>query len=339
MSRICLYYRQEPERDRWIPGDRFVRPYLRRAIRGQPGPRGVDKVFMNLCLGLDRLGTSHEVNLPFDRLRSDDRVGVLGRGRHSLKGYRQPNPVVAGIGLMTHPSEWPALCDEYPVVTYLQHSEWANELYRPYFGDRCRVWPVGIDTCAWRPAPAAEKRYDFLIYDKIRWDRVSIVPRILGAVCQELEKRGLTFRQIRYGGYDEWHYREALRQSRLMIFLCEHESQGLAYQECLASGVPVLAWDQGWCLDPNRFAWGQPEIPATSVPYFDARCGLRFRGPADFPDRLSEFLDRARAVLFEPREYVVENLTVEKCAADFLNILEQVQRPAALPWQRRSRSA
>src|SRR5260370_7424478 len=70
---------------------------------------------------------------------------------------------------MTHPSEWPTLCDDYPIAFYLQHSEWTNNVYRPYFGDKCRIWPVGIDTNAWRPSASSRKSYDILIYDKILW--------------------------------------------------------------------------------------------------------------------------------------------------------------------------
>jgi len=325
MSRICLYYRVEPERDRWLPGDRYIRPSLRRAVRGRPRVDGLGKVFGNLRAGLDQLGLDYQVNLPFDQLQLDDRVGVLGRGRFSLEGYDQPNPIVAGIGLMTHPSEWPTLCDDYPVAAYLQHSEWTNELYKPYFGERCRVWPVGIDTEAWRPEPAAPKTGDCLVYDKIMWNRDVMAPQLLDPIRAELRRRGLRFSELRYGRYDEKTYRAALREASFMIFLCEHESQGLAYQECLASDVPILAWDQGRCLDPNRFAWGQPEIPATSVPYFDESCGRRFRDIGEFPERLDEFLDLAKHGALAPRQYVLENLTLEKCAANFVDILDEAR--------------
>ena len=83
--RVCLYDRKLPEADRWFPGDRFVRPLARRLMRGRPVLSGLDKVFLNLCLGLDRLGVSYLVNIPFRELRSGDRIGVLGRGRYSLK--------------------------------------------------------------------------------------------------------------------------------------------------------------------------------------------------------------------------------------------------------------
>ncbi len=324
--RICLYYRLDPERNRWIPGDRFIRPLVRRLIRGKPRPSGVDKVFINLCLGLDKLGIRYEVNLPFKKLRADDLVGVLGRGRNCLDGYAQLNPIVAGIGLMTHPSEWPTLCHDFPVVKYLQHSEWANNVYKPYFGDRCAVWPVGIDTEQWKPQPKANKVTDFLIYDKIRWDYEQTCSDLKKPILHELEKRGLSFEVIRYGGYGPGEFQQALSRCRAMIFLCEHESQGLAYQECLSSGVPILAWDQGWCQDPNRLKWGQLEIPTTSVPYFDERCGVKFQSAQNFAGRLDEFVAKLESKYFAPRDYILRNLTLEKCAQQYLEILRTVAK-------------
>jgi glycosyltransferase involved in cell wall biosynthesis len=153
------------------------------------------------------------------------------------------------------------------------------------------------------------------------WRRDEAVPRLLEPIRTELRRRKLSSVEIRYGRYTEQEYRDSLRRSRFMLFLCEHESQGIAYQECLASGVPVLAWDQGWWLDPNRFAWGDPQVPATSVPYFDARCGLRFRGIEDFTERLTEFLDRCAAL--SPRDYILDNLTMEKCSRHYLQILDE----------------
>ena len=218
IPRICLYYRPLREVDRWFPLDRYARPWIRRLVRGRPKTGGVDKVFANLCLGLERLGVSYLVNLPFRKLRAGDRIGILGRGRDVLEGYTWDYPIVAGIGLMTHPSEWPTLCKDYPVAFYLQHSDWANEVYRPYFGNRCRTWPVGIDTMAWRPSRAKHAR-DFLIYDKIMWEREARVRELLTPIEQELERRDLTFRTLRYGYYSGTAIpRQALAECRAMIF-------------------------------------------------------------------------------------------------------------------------
>jgi glycosyltransferase involved in cell wall biosynthesis len=110
-----------------------------------------------------------------------------------------------------------------------------------------------------------------------------------------------------------------------MIFLSAHESQGIAAQEAMASGVPLLAWDPGFLEDPDRFQWGQTVIPATSVPYFDARCGLTFRDAAEFTAQLPAFLAAQRASSFAPRAYVIEHLTLEKCARHFLDLVNAAQ--------------
>lgn len=323
MSRLCLYYVPEPEQDRWVRGDHRVRPLLRRMLRGRPRMSGVDKVFSNLCLGLDRLAIPYHVNLPFAQLRPEDRVGVLGRGRHCLQGYDRSNAIVAGVALMTHPSEWPTLCDDYPVARYIQHSEWAAAVYRPYFGSRVAIWPVGIDTDAWIPS-AEPKTFDFLVYDKIRWNRDSLGAEMLSTVRDTLRSRNVSSCELTYGDYSEDQFRQCLHASRAMIFLAEHESQGLACQECLSSDVPVLAWDPGECLDPARFAWGQPRIPATSVPYFDERCGLRFAGPGSFTPTLDDFLDRLRGGRFMPRDYVLEHLSLDRCAARYVDLFDGI---------------
>jgi glycosyltransferase involved in cell wall biosynthesis len=324
MGRICITYRLEPERDRWLPGDRWLRPAVRRIVRGARRPGGLDKVFINLRLGLDRLGIPYEVNLPFARMRPDDLVGVLGLGRGCLKGYARREPLVAGIGLMTHPSEWPTLFEDYPVACYLQHSPWTEAVYRRYFGDRCGIWPVGIDTVGWAPErPPGEKSVDFLVYDKIPWDRENLERDLLHPIVESLRRAGHSFTALRYGSYQPSEYRAALGRCRAMIFLSPHESQGIACEEAMSAGVPVLAWDPGFCQDPERFRWNDPVIATTSVPYFDERCGRRFADYAEFCLQLPLFMESLTSGAYSPRDYVLENLTVEKCSKRFVDILRE----------------
>ena len=56
----------------------------------------------------------------------------------------------------------------------------------------------------------------------------------------------------------------------------------------------------------------------TSVPYWDGRCGLTFAGAVDFEARLEEFLDANAAGAFLPRGFVLDELTLAKCAAKYL---------------------
>lgn len=329
VRRICVYFRGLPETDRWVRGDRHLRPALRRVIRGRPRPGGIDKVFVNLCRGLEKLDVRYEVNPSFASLRAGDAIAVLGRGRDVLSGYDRPFPIVAGIGLMTHPAEWPALCDEYPVVTYLSHSRWVSKHYERYFGaERCREWPVGIDTEEWRPANRS-KTTDFLIYDKLPRRPGIPYEELLAATKRELETKGFSFEVLRYGAYVPSDFSDALARARAMIFLSPHESQGIACGEALSSDVPVLAWDPGRWTDPNRLRWGEPNDEATSVPYFDERCGLRFHDLLEFPQVLEEFRRRGDAGAFQPRSYVLNTLTLPGCAQRLLDYMEEAQTPAA----------
>ena len=140
-------------------------------------------------------------------------------------------------------------------------------------------------------------------------------------------RHNLRVRELRYGHYAPEEFRAALHTAQAMVFVCEHETQGIAYQEALASGVPLLAWDHaGEWLDPNyhphRIRYG----PISSVPYFDGRCGLKFRDAAEFTALLPVFQSQVKRGGFAPRDYILENLTLEKCAAKFVDIVQAVTR-------------
>src|SRR5262249_20772376 len=154
--------------------------------------------------------------------------------------------------------------------------EWAAELYRASCGGKMLVWPVGIDTDNW-PATATEcKDNDVLVYDKIRWDRDREVPRVLNRTLDHLRRKGHSFVILRYGEHHHAKFASLGRRSRSLLFLCEHETQGLGCQQAMACNVPVLAWDEGKLVDPMLRKFAPPNLKVSSVPYFDARCGERF---------------------------------------------------------------
>ena len=99
-----------------------------------------------------------------------------------------------------------------------------------------------------------------------------------------------------------------------MIFLCEHETQGSAYQQILATNTPILAWDRGgYWQDPAYYPDRVIYQPVTSVPYWDERCGLKFSGSRRFEEeKLLETFFRAGLADFKLRDYIMENLTLGK---------------------------
>jgi peptidoglycan/LPS O-acetylase OafA/YrhL len=318
--RLIIYFRQEKERDRIIPGDGYLIPLLRRLIKGKK-ISGIGKVFLNLRRSFDLLGIKYHINVPFKQIRPNDRLIVLGLGRYALKGYNKPNKIVAGIALMTHPSEWPDLCEVYPIAKYLQHSEWAKNTYAPYYGESiCDTWFAGIDTEHWKPLNQ-EKKIDILIYNKVKW---KYDDELRMPILERLRNLGLTYQEINYGKYNEQEYRELLNSCSAMIFLAEHESQGFACCEAMSMNVPILAWDQGFCLDPNRFDWGDPVIPASSVPFFDETCGMKFKDFNEFDKQVESFMENVKTNTYKPREFILNNLTLEKSGERMLEILNEV---------------
>jgi hypothetical protein len=320
-GRLCVYYIKPRPVKKWVEGDQWIRLFIKKLLGKKERTSSLEMVFLYLCKGLDRLKVDYVKNLPFRRLQPGDVVIMLGHGKACMKGYDKPNPVIAGISLMSHPKEWPDLFEKYPVKVYLQHSEWTVNIYRRHYGDRCDIWPVGIETDKWTPS---EKKpdVDVLVYNKILIEKEKI-DSLLGPVLDELRRRSLRVETIRYGAYKPEEFRQLLSRSRSMIYFCEHESQGIALQEAMSMNLPVFAWNQGKWLDPSRHAWGETDTPASTVPYFDERCGAIFGDLSSFNEGFDKFWEKVLEKKYAPREFVLENLTLEKSAGRMLEIVNK----------------
>jgi glycosyltransferase involved in cell wall biosynthesis len=320
---INLFY-EEPEPDRWLPFDRYPRRLIRRLVRGKPRPGGQTRVFLNLCAGLDKLGVDYRVNdYSHVRRNSDELACIIGKP-HVLDLIPWQNPILFGAAVYSHPLNDPELLLRLPVRKILVPGEWMRKMCEPFWGEKVAAWPVGIDTDSWKPDLATPKEFDFLIYDKVRWGHDHYEAQLIQPIRAELLKRGLTAAEIRYGFYREEDFANMLRRCRAMIFLCEHETQGIAYQQALACGVPILAWDRGgFWQDPEFYPREVMFQPVSSVPYWDERCGLKFDGVNQFPERLTTFLLKFKAGDFCSRDYILENLTLEKAAKHYLEYVNQ----------------
>ena len=255
-----------------------------------------------------------------------------------IENYTLPNPTVLGPGLYDHPSLAPDLFKDPRHRAYLLTCHWMLALFGRVYGDRCHLWHGGIDLAEWPDASQQAKSVDVLVYDKIRWNRPLREPELLLPLLAELRRRGLSFEVLRYGQYQHSAYRTALASSRSMLFLCEHETQGMAYQEALASNVPVLAWDNGYWLDPRRAVYEPEPVPASSVPYFSTECGLRFARAEEFRDRLTVFW--RQLATFQPRGFVERELSLAASARRYLDGLSRDLRVELLGHRgsRRSRT-
>jgi hypothetical protein len=325
--RTVLLFFRDFESDRFVPGDRYlkrlVRPVYNLFNRRQK-VTGFQMAFRLLVEALRRAGYDVRTN-DYAAARRNPRhpVGLFGYP-HLLEGWNLPNPAVLGPGLYDHPSLAPRLMEDERNRFYLVCSEWMRHMFGRHYGDSCVVWFNGIDAASWPDTRGHAKDVDVLVYDKIRWNRDHYEPALLDPVMESLARRGLRVETLRYKLYDHATYRDLLSRSRSMLFLCEHETQGLAYQEALASGVPVLAWDNGYWLDPNRADFEPDPVPASSIPYFSPECGDRFRDFSEFDAAFDRFWPRLAE--YDPRAYVERELSLERSADLYMTYYAKAQR-------------
>lgn len=321
-KQILNIFYEEPDPDRWFPYDRFIRKIIRRLVRGKQRPGGVMMVALELMKGLDYLGIPYRFNdYRYAKKHPNELIGVIGKP-HILQEKKFKNPILFGAGIFSHPIEAPDLFEVYPnIQQVLVPGEWMQKMFEPYYGEKVVTWPVGIDTHKWQPIVKDNIEYDFLIYDKIRWDYDRFERELITPIKAHLTEKQLTYTTIKYGHYDHQELLSKLKRSKTVIFLCEHETQGLAYQQILATNTPILAWDKGgiW-KDPYYFPERAKFAPVSAVPYWDERCGLKFDAIDNFPLVLEEFRICFAKGKFNPRAYILENLTLEICAQKYVDI-------------------
>ena len=94
-----------------------------------------------------------------------------------------------------------------------------------------------------------------------------------------------------------------------------HESQGFAIEEAMSCNVPLLVWDSVYMSQEQGYNY--PNIPCTSIPYWDSRCGETFYKKEDLEKTFDIFITK----LYQPREYIMEQLSLEKCSKNLVSLL------------------
>tara|TARA_Y100000114_G_scaffold36710_1_gene32223 strand:+ start:17857 stop:18681 length:825 start_codon:yes stop_codon:yes gene_type:complete len=167
------------------------------------------------------------------------------------------------------------------------------------------TWAVGIDTDKFSPSDTT-KTNDCIIYFK-NGNLNDYVD-----VTKKLKSRNLSYEELRYGDYDEKDLIELAQRSKFVVTLTSTESQGIAYQELLSMNLPCYVFERDMWRDRPGFS-----CPASSAPYFDSRCGIKCKD-VSFLDTFINDLEK-----YAPRDYILDNLTLEKCASEYLLMMEK----------------
>ena len=187
-------------------------------------------------------------------------------------------------------------------------SEWVKNKFITKFNlpeDKLAVWPVGIEEFD----NIREVNYDCLIYFKRR-DQSE-----LDAVKKFLVSNGLSYRMVEYGTYGEDGFKQLVNSAKFCFLINGTESQGIAVQEIMSMGVPIIAWDIKEWLDQGEAY----RVPATSIPYWDERCGEVFFNIDDLEVTFSKFY--ATLDQYDPKAFIKDNLSFECSVKTLLDIL------------------
>lgn len=332
--KVDLFAIPPAEPARYFPGDQELRRLVRRVlepIRDRP-PNGLTKVALNLALGLKQQGVDARVFTRYRQPRPGAYVGIVNGPPHLARSIAKQTDCLVGPGVLNVPDDWPDMMQtSYRVKAYLQACEWQANVFRGLYGpEAVKVWPVGINTDYYKPDPTIEKIYDLMIYDKRRWPHSPPGLGLLEDCLEIVAGNKFTYKVITYGKYGrggEKNFEVLAKQSRAMLFICENETQGIAYNQVLSMDIPVIAWDQAsWC-DPCRISWGLQHVDATSVPYWSGDCGEVFRSTAELASKLPTFMEAVYKNQYSPREYVLRELNQEKQTVEYLNLLTSLCTP------------
>ncbi len=202
--------------------------------------------------------------------------------------------------------------------TYIQPSDWASDVWRHNIlcnNLKIKAIPFGIDTNKFNEIKQINNRNEVFIYYKGR------SPNDLNLIEQFLKNKNINYKIFSYmNRYDENVYLNYLQNSKYGIWIDAHESQGFALQEALSCGVPLLVWN----IKSMNQEYGQTydDIPATTIPYWDERCGEYFYKIEELEEKYNLFLSKIET--YKPREFILENLSFDICEEKFINIINNM---------------
>lgn len=178
--------------------------------------------------------------------------------------------------------------------------------------------PFGVDTEIFNEVKPHPQREKVFIYFKQR------DPVELEFIENELTKMGVSYNIFNYNKrYEEKDYIDYLHESKYGIWVGRHESQGFALQEALSCNVPLLVWDVRYMTQEYMNTHIHKDYPATSIPYWDPKCGEFFHDQCDFAESFSIFLQKIET--YKPREFIVENLSIDACENRIIDLVKNMK--------------
>ena len=196
-------------------------------------------------------------------------------------------------------------------------SEWNRHVYSEFTSESVIPFvslPFGVELLPVRNLHTTT--LDCIVYVKRR------DPKEVEKVIRILDDKGLHYRVFSYGSYQDSDYQKALQETKFVIWLGSHESQGFAFQECLSRNVPILVCDATSMFfeyGAYREYEGKKNLKSTTASWWSPQAGIRIDGIQDFEYALEQM--RINLPFYTPRQFVEQTLSDEKCMKRILQAL------------------
>ncbi len=198
---------------------------------------------------------------------------------------------------------------------YIQPSEWVVDLWKKaneYLPVKQLPFPVDVDKFSINENKNINKVF---VYFKSRH------PSELNYVLEFLKSMNIEYKVFDYKKrYDESEYLNYLQECKYGIVVDAHESQGFAIEEALSCNVPLLVW--GVQYMSQEYGGNYLNIPCTTIAYWNNQCGEVFYNSNELEVTFNTFINKIEE--YEPRKYILENLSLEKCRDNFIKIIDEI---------------
>jgi hypothetical protein len=205
-----------------------------------------------------------------------------------------------------------------PNTVYNLLSNWVINIWRQYpicSNLRLIALPFGVDTNKFSNILPISQRNNAIVYFKHR------NPSDLLLVDSFLKNKKVHYTLFSYDrGYNEETYLDCLQHAKYAIWVDAHESQGFAVQEALSCDVPLLVWNITSMNQEHGSSY--KNLPATTTSYWESLCGERFYNITEMEETYKKFI--ANINNYEPRKFILENLSIEKCEDNLIKTIKSI---------------
>lgn len=196
---------------------------------------------------------------------------------------------------------------------YVQPSQWVIDYYGKDLNINMKILNFPVNMNKFTEIKPISERNQIIIYYKSR------KLEELKFIIDSLSLMNITnFRIFSYNNkYSEEDFLNYIQNCKYGIIVDAHESQGFAIEEMMSCNVPLLVWNVKYLS--QEVGSNYPDYKATSIPYWDERCGEYFYEVSEFNEKFKLFINNLDK--YKPREFVKETLSVEKCSERLQEII------------------